>query len=95
MRKSSIANEELWDFHQRRQQAEWEALQPELAAFRASEEERKMKMVEEAALAEAKAKSQMLPGAVREFHVYAEQLAQCGREGVRFDRWQRAQRASL
>ena len=88
MKSTPLSSPEMWDLLERSRLAEWQAMQSELEAFRASDEERSVKILEKAALEATIEETKNMLADRAQLWVWAERLAQAGREGVRFDRWQ-------
>ena len=76
-----------FETHSQRQRDEYTAMQPELARFRETEEERRTKANENAIdFIEIENDEWVVPDQSN-FKLWAEWLARVGRESVRFDRW--------
>jgi hypothetical protein len=87
MGSSTISSDELFAHVEATRRKEELEREPYLRRFRALPEELAQQAIEAEALASIKLQYASMESNHARIHIWAEQLAQCAREGLRFERW--------
>jgi hypothetical protein len=84
---TELSGDELFARVEQARRDEWDAMQPDLEKFRASDQELRMKLQEEASYLACVEQSKLLQPEMAKLLLWGEDIAIQAREGVRFQFW--------